>query len=297
MPSRLKVEIEQQAAANASALPFLGLYAEHRQNLTREILRLAPDPPGGRLCILGAGNCYDVELPRLIAAFHEVHLVDIDGRALERARQSLPEEGRSKVTLHAPVDLSGMTGKLARWQRYQVTPDELMSHPEQVAEETVKQLGRFQVVVSACVLTQMQRMVLESLTDRHRLFPAIRHTLTVAHLRVLVALAEPGGRMLFASDLVASDHLDLSGAKSASDLKAIFEEVVRAGNVIFVAHPELLKAILRDDPVLRREASFGGDPSLWLWQQGPHRTFMVYAMELARRRAGEPIDHQRTGGT
>ncbi len=38
------------------------------------------------------------------------------------------------------------------------------------------------------------------------------------------------------------------------------------------------------DPVLKRVV-YASDPvDLWLWHNGPERTFLVYAMELLRRK-------------
>src|SRR5687767_6985847 len=62
-------------------------YRGHRQRVTAEILALAPAgaEPGGRVCLLGAGNANDLELEALASRFDEIHLVDIDPGALSRA--------------------------------------------------------------------------------------------------------------------------------------------------------------------------------------------------------------------
>ena len=69
-------------------------YHEHRTQVMA--LALAETAPaaeaaaGGDIAILGAGNGTDLDLPRLADTFREIHLVDLDGEALERARQDLP---------------------------------------------------------------------------------------------------------------------------------------------------------------------------------------------------------------
>ena len=45
----------------------------------------------------GAGNCADIDLEQLGAAFQSIHLVDIDGDALERARARQPQPVRDIV--------------------------------------------------------------------------------------------------------------------------------------------------------------------------------------------------------
>jgi len=284
MPSRLDHEIHEQRLANQSALPHSALYENHRQHLTRELLRGAAPDQAESICILGAGNCHDVELGTLLHSYREVHLVDLDAVALEQAQERLADSERARVHCHAPVDLSGMLPHLERWGRFQLTPEALMGHPDTVARALASRLGGpFDVVASACLLTQMQLAVLNALGEHHRLFQAIRHTLSVTHLRTLASLTRPGGRIVFASDLVASDHLALPPDASDAELQRCFDEAVRAGNAMYVAHPGVLGAILRDDPVLARDLSAEPIRDIWLWQQGPARSFLVYAQHWARR--------------
>jgi len=283
MPSRLDHEIHEQRLANESSLAHATLYENHRQHLTRQLLQGAASESPGSICILGAGNCNDVELSLLVQHYRDVHLVDLDAGALEQARERLPESERSRLYCHAPVDLSGMLVHLERWARFQLTPEQLMGHPDATAQALAQKLGGpFDVVASACVLTQMQLAVLTALGEKHRLFQAIRHTLSVTHLRTLASLTRPGGRIVFASDLVANDHVALPDTSDA-DLRPFFDDVVQSGNAMYVAHPGVLGAILRDDPVLKRDLSSEPIRDIWLWQQGPARTFLVYARHLIKR--------------
>lgn len=285
MPSRLDHEIDEQRLANQSSLPHAPLYANHRQHMTRQLVRGAStQPPTGSICILGAGNCNDVELETLLQYYRQVHLVDLDAVALDQARARVAAADRDRLTCHATVDLSGMLPSLERWQRFQLTPEELIRHPDSTAEALAARLGTdFDVVASACLLTQMQLAVLQALGESHRFFQAIRHTLSVTHLRTLASLTRPGGRAVLASDLVASDHLPLTEETTDADLQRTFEDAVRHGNAMYVAHPGVLGAILRDDPVLKRELHAEPIRDIWLWQQGPARRFLVYAQHLARR--------------
>jgi len=284
MPSRLDHEIHEQRLANQSSRAHAASYENHRRHLTRELLRGAATDGGESICILGAGNCNDVELGTLLQSYRELHLVDLDSAALQQAHARLSESEQARVHCHAPVDLSGMLPELERWGRFQLTPEELMGHPDTAAQALAERLGGpFDSVASTCVLTQMQLAVLNALGESHRLFQAIRHTLSVTHLRTLASLTRPGGRTVFASDLVASDHLALASDITDVDLRRVFEEVVRQGNAIYVAHPRVLGSIVRDDPVLKRDLAPDPIHDVWLWQQGPARTFLVYAQHFGRR--------------
>jgi hypothetical protein len=209
--------------------------------------------------------------------------VDIDADALERAREALPAPLQGKIQLHGGVDLTGMLDKLDRFKRLQVTPQELMGHPSAAAQSLLDVLGGpFDVVASACVITQMQLSVLNALGDRHQLFRAVQHTVSVTHLRSLSRLTRVGGRCLFVTDLVSTDRLNHDGAPTGEAPQALYERALKEGNLIYVAHPELFEGMLRDDPVLRRELTLAGGREVWLWQQGPDRTFVVYAAKMSK---------------
>ena len=112
-------------------------------------------------------------------------------------------------------------GRLERWAAMQVTPEELMRHAAEASNGLRARLaGPFDVVLSACLLTQMQLGLLTVLGERHPLFEAARFTLTLSHLRVLTALTAPGGRLLFACDLTADDIAPSIANAGAEDLPA-----------------------------------------------------------------------------
>ena len=153
--SRVEQQFEDQRASNQSGLPHFDAFRGHREALTR-LLGGAARGESERLCVLGAGNAFDLELEELLTRFAEVHLVDIDAAAVARARQRVPEGPRSRLLAHAPLDLSGMFQDIERWGRMQVTPQELMAAPAAGAKRIAAALpGPFDVVASTCLLTQL----------------------------------------------------------------------------------------------------------------------------------------------
>jgi hypothetical protein len=236
------------------------------------------------LCVLGAGNAYDLDLEALLTRFAEVHLVDIDADALRGARQRVPEGPRQRLITHAPVDLSGWFPHLERWKRMQVTPQELMAAPATGAKGIAAALpGPFDVVVSTCLLTQLQLTLLQLLGDKHQLFVALREFLTLTHLRTLAALARPGGRALLVTDLCEQAVFPPGRPKDGADLQLLMQELVAAGHVIHSSHPELIKITLGDDPVLARSFAPAEISAPWLWQNGPERRFLVYGLLLTQQ--------------
>jgi hypothetical protein len=282
--SLAEAELEEQRSNNRSALPYRDEFAGHRTRLTDLVVRAAPER--GRLCVLGAGNCYDLDLPRLARSYTEVHLVDIDEEALGAAVARQDEETRARLVLHAPVDLSALQGRLENWAQMRVTEQELVNQPRLGAAEIGQAIGgTFEVVVSACVFTQMQLWLVRVLSDQHPLFEAARITLSVTHLRTLGALLAPGGRALFvtdsSSDLIAPlDEL----SKKLSPLHMV-EQLTLSGAIFQVTDARLLAQLVKDDPVLRKQLAVSGPTDAWLWRNGPERQLLVYALELAARPA------------
>ncbi len=63
--------------------------------------------------ILGAGNCYDIDLARLLDRFEQVHLIDLDSEAVIHgvaAQQVDP----ARVSVHGR-DMTGVADPLDRW--------------------------------------------------------------------------------------------------------------------------------------------------------------------------------------
>jgi hypothetical protein len=281
--SRVEQQFEDQRSSNASGLPHFDAFRGHREQLTR-LLTEAAQGGGDRLCVLGAGNAYDLELEQILMRFAEVHLVDIDRAAVDRARARVPEGPRSRLLAHAPLDLSGMFQDIERWGRMQVTPQELMAAPAAGAKRIAAALpGPFEVVASTCLLTQLQLSLLQLLGDTHQLFVALREFLTLTHLRTLAALTKPGGRALLITDLCEAAVFPAGRPRDDDDLGPLMQELVAKGHVIHSSHPGLIRATLDDDPVLKRAFGPSALSAPWLWQNGPERRFLVYGMTLPRQ--------------
>jgi hypothetical protein len=274
---------DEQRDANRSTLDCFEEYAWHRRRTTELVVAEVPANSGQSLCALGAGNCYDIDLAKLAEHFSEIHLVDVDAEALEGARARQTPEIASRLTLHAPVDLTGFLDKLEAWARMEVTEQEMLAHPSVAAKAVAARVGAFDVVVSTCAITQMQLSVLRALGDEHRLFDAVRHTLALTHLHTLFELTKPGGRALLVTDVLSNQNyryldrlpVDTDGLRTLTD-------VIAADRVIYTARPGLFHMLARQDAVLR-EAEFTPPLAAWIWRNGPESRFLVYAMELRRK--------------
>jgi hypothetical protein len=267
------------------------LYAHHRERLTDAVLAstacFAARPL--RMCILGAGECNDIDLARLSATFSEVHLVDIDPAALARGVSRQTPSVRMRLRPHACIDLSGMTKRLARWRREPPSAGQIDAVGRLASASVSQRLpGPFDVVVSACVLTQMAFALREGLGDGHRsLWPA-RLSLVATHLHTLINLTAAGGVSLFVSDMVSSDLYPLHELEPQENLRGVMNRVVESGTVFHTANPSLIRALLEGDSFRDR---LRGTQLLepWLWTGPLDRTYLVYAIRMDR--AGQSLEH------
>ncbi len=101
--------IEEHLRRNRTTLDANQVFHEHRSRVTTHILQLRGSDHD-RLCLLGAGNCNDVDLRVLGSSFRQITLVDIDREAVEcgLARQSIHSVARCRFNILAPFDVSGL---------------------------------------------------------------------------------------------------------------------------------------------------------------------------------------------
>jgi hypothetical protein len=261
-------------------------YRSHREQVTAAILALSPNP-GGRLCLLGAGNANDLELDRLAAHFDEVHLVDIDPGALARASGRQAPAVRERLRSHAPVDLSGLYRRLdhtAESPQRKLPPIE-----ELVTAGTAAVVGQlpsgFDVVASCCVLSQMswalQRLLKPGGADAA--LPVLEQALVRVHLRTLLGLIRPSGAALLVADLVSTEVYPLDELPADEDLGALVDELA-AGHVAYaVCNPHLIRQILRKDATLATTCAPPAQGQAWLWEGPKQATYLVYPLVLKRR--------------
>lgn len=239
--------------------------------------------PGARLCVLGAGNCYDLDLDRLAEVFGEIHLVDLDAEAVSRAAQRVELSLQPRIFRHAPVDLTGLLTELSRWRTLAISEEELRLHPDVTAAAIDAALGGpFDVVVSACVLTQMQLSILESLSDQHPMFVVARELVNLTHLRTMSRLLVPGGFALLATDVTSNQTYPLGRLDGDGDLRPLLEQLAATDNVFQAVHPARWPATVSGDPVLSREVRVSRPLDVWLWQLNHSLSFLVYAFALRR---------------
>ncbi len=280
-------ETAEQRKVNLSSLGHRAAFASHRSKVTELVCAAAGERSGtARLCVLGAGNCNDLDLTQLSRHFAEIHLVDIDGDAVAGAIGRADKSARPHLRAHGPLDLSGLLELLPRWKRMETNPQELFALPAQGAREIAAALpGPFDVVLSACLLTQLQLSVLRALGDTHTLFDAARQLTNLLHLRTMQQLLTVGGHGLLVTDATSDQICELERFDQlglAADRVAGLLSLAQTGRLFYAVEPGLLELTCRTDPELQRGLRLEPIRDAWLWRNGPERTFLTYALEFER---------------
>ncbi len=261
-----------QAEGNAESRERWDLFGGHREHVTE----LLCDAGRGRLCVLGAGNCNDLDLPKLLASFREVHLVDPDAAALEQgvARQGVA--GQPALRLHGGIDVSGMFDVMGGWSAVTPVQDtDLLACVRRPAERVAPALpGPFDVVASVCLLSQLLSAIGSTITREHARYPELLFAVRGGHLNLLLHLLRPGGTGFLVTDVVSSETLpDLAGA----DLTAL----AATGNFFDGLNPVVLESLFRTAPALAGGLVEVTTFPAWRWEFGP-RAYLVWAVRFRK---------------
>jgi hypothetical protein len=234
-------------APNASTRDAWSWFATHRARVG-ELLAFGA---AGRLTILGAGNCNDVDLAQARRAFGEVALVDLDRMALEQATRRQHVDG---CTLYAPADVSG-------------------SSPCPTVPRRAST-----VVLSACVLSQIHAVINERESDPRRKAAALAGA-RARHLALMLELLRPGGLGIVVHDMVSSDTVPELWTTAPERVEELSVALLASGNHLHGGRPDVMSAALRGTPGIDRLAR--AHP--WIWQLSATRAYLVHAHVFRKR--------------
>jgi hypothetical protein len=267
-----------QARVNRNVAENRVWYAGHRAHVTT---LAAEASRGGDLCVLGAGNGSDLDLPALAARFAAIHLVDIDGEALARCRAGAPPALRDRLVLHEGVDLSGFTDRLDEWGEAFPTEADLGRAAQPAIHGVLRRLGRtFDVVVSTCALSQLAVPYHRAWILPATAWASLHAAVTAVHLATIAGATTPGGTGLLVFDVLSS--------QKAPELRAL-DGASPEALASFVERQEREGGHLEPDPrgLLARLGALGRlvtSPRLtepWLWNIGAE-TQLVYGLVFSR---------------
>ena len=242
-------------------------FAAHRARVTELLISHA----SGSLCLLGAGNCNDVDLQQLQQHFDEILLVDVDEQALQAglAAQGCADHSQFQCRQY---DLHGVTEALEH-ERSDALLQALAATPPPAAES-------FDVVASIGLLSQLFDSLRLGLGDGHPDFLRCLRALRERHLRQLIEMARPGGHVLLVTDFVSSDTFPALPVLSDAELQRTVPQLIQDHNFFTGTNPALIHQFLTEDAGCAERLRGVRMISPWLWDFGV-RTYAVYAVDVA----------------
>jgi hypothetical protein len=261
---------DHQSRMNRTTRGQWDWYAQHRAQVEKLI---RPHARGRRICVLGAGNCNDLDLRWLTEAYREVRLTDIDRAALERAVERQGVAG--KVDIDAPVDLTGIAEIATSWKGRPVADAEVARAIERVNGQSSMVNGGFDVVLSPCVLSQLLCGVRDVLIKDHPSWPALKSAIRARHLRNVLAMTRPGGRGVIVVDLSSTSAIPGLDQAREDQWPDLMRLAVRDRKCFVGLEPAELRAALGSDGVGELRVS---EP--WVWHLGWGKAFLCYALTV-----------------
>lgn len=272
--------LRRVADANRQTAANWDIFGEHRAHLTG-IIRALCGEGVDRLAILGAGNCNDIELYGLLECARIIDLADLDGDAIKTGVEKQSLAGCRRIAARGGIDVTGAAHCFS-WSKKTPTDKDINRYQKKLRGlPPFKIAGGYDVVISACLLSQLISAVVDVLGPAHpRLFELIK-ALRDQHLQLLVSLLRKRGRGLLVSDFVSSDSCPALLETSDGTLQSLALDALRERNFFTGTNPlavsKRLHAIASkslDDVRLLRP---------WKWQISQKRVYVVYALTFTRR--------------
>lgn len=256
--------------------------ASHRQHVTQ--LLLDTGSRGGRLCILGSGNCFDIDLIQLLDRFSHIALYDIDEGAMEFGvgQQMVHDHpDRHRIQCHA-IDLCG-------WTALPAPMLESIEQPVPMWQEILSALSQysvpmpetmpFDVVASTCVLSQILAPVLaRSPIDPLPLSIAVH--CRRAHLELMWKLAGDDGALVLISDFVATDTAPELWYLRSDQLADKMMQLIRESNFFSGVNPRVLAAEIASHARVTTGRARVQVHTPWLWPLYDARAYLVTALSV-----------------
>jgi hypothetical protein len=253
-------------------------YGSHRQAIMDAVCKNGEE---GDIAVFGAGNCADIDLVRLSSHYREIHLIDLDALAIERARDQLPSDVKRKVVLHGDVDLSGFLGELEAWGESFPPESQLAFAAVNAARSILQSIGRsFDTTLSSCVMSQLIGPYQRSWALSPENWDNVDMAISAVHLSTLAGATRPGGRGFLAFDVLSSDAVpelkELCG-ESQDTLDVFITERLEDDDLPMQPDPRGLIAQMTSPGL----GSLFAAPELtrpWLWDIGGGAIQLVYGL-------------------
>ena len=275
---------DEQQRRNDQTRDSWKCFREHRTSVTRLLMQHADRRDS--LCLFGAGNSNDVDLPTLLDGFAELHLVDIDATALRRGVDAQLTCPSDRLTLHGGVDLSFVGDELAaiaaRGSDHPHSEQQIARCREVANRDPTDDLpGPFGVVGSLCLLTQLLESVELTLGAGHPDCLDLKLRVRACHLHHLLRSLRPGGHAVLILDFVSSATFPQLSKLPRNQLTDTAVRLINERNFFTGMNPFVIQQLFQSESRLAKLVDAISITPPWRWDFGP-RSYLVCALVVRR---------------
>lgn len=276
--------IEQQKMANADTRDKYEVYKHHRDKSTNLILSLQK---GGKILIIGAGNCNDVDLVTFTQNFSEVHLLDIDEEALNFGIKHQLGSQTHNVSLHITdvTQIADSYNKLLK-NPFHSTANRNINALRNLSFPSVPSLKEaFNIVVSQCIISQIVEPAVRLWTKekdlkKAKLFKTLAGELVVAHLKEMAAYLSKGSTGVVITDVVSSEAVGNFSEHTIQDIlyncyynstSLIYGKNLFGTNIVNIFH-----SYKKDlSTIIQLEVANPQNAPAWIWEMSKTKQYIV----------------------
>jgi hypothetical protein len=251
-------------------------YAGYRQKLMALL-----EGRSGNVCVLGAGNCNDIDLQLLSRLFERITLVDIDMQAVGEA---VMRQGPCRNIAGVKADVSGVFGILAADAPGKCRlAIECLRQRRQTGQRC--SIGPFDVVISSCLLTQILFNTRLVVAGEDADFPELLRALRLDHLHLICDLLVPGGLGILATDVISTDLAPFLPTVPEAFFEDAATKLIDVGICMAGVHPWQIRGLIEADDGLCCQLPQVRTLGPWRWTMRPDFVYAVYT-HLLHKRAG-----------
>ncbi|MDW3191835.1 MAG: hypothetical protein R8G66_05710 [Cytophagales bacterium] len=246
-------------------------YASHREKTSQLITALIRPEPVKSMAILGAGSGLDLELAQWQSLLDQITLIDINGQLLDDASAVHPLVDFSKVEQLGAIDFTGLYDRLDQ-------PGTMNDWVAAAAKPTKITDRTFDLVVSDAVFSEMINMIHPSIPEGD--LSMLIRTLRKKHLNDLLSLLNPGGVLVFITDLVSTASAPDLLQWPEDQLNLMMEKLLIDQNFFAGCNPYAIVNDCENDTALIENISRIELTKPWLWRVHDHQLNLVYALVM-----------------
>ena len=264
---------------NADSRNSWEVFTPHRKQVMSLLLHQSLTNLGS-ICLLGSGNCNDVDLKELLTAYDEVTLIDLDPVALQFGIGQQKVKGHSRLSYHPEIDISGIIPYLDKWLKQAPTNKEKANCLQAMSQNTslIPFQNQFDVVVSCCMISQIFHAIsLTQLSSRDKL--QLTKLIRYHHLKQLLDLTPSKGTVILISDMITSDTVPELSDSSFQPSPPFLSKLVKEKQYFSGLNPFAILTEINTQFPWVKETSLSPP---WIWPFHKEKSFLAYAIHMKK---------------